>query len=68
MDKRPAAERVRPILAAMERSVDAARQRRLHSDDDGEKPVTRERLKTRLREVVAQRRPAAENDASDCPV
>jgi len=27
---KPAAERVRPILQAMERSIDAARQRRLH--------------------------------------
>jgi hypothetical protein len=37
MDKpRPAAERVRPILQAMERSIDAARRRRLHTTgDDG---------------------------------
>ena len=31
---RPAAERVRPILQAMERSIDAARQRRLHDTDE----------------------------------
>ncbi len=37
MDKsRPAADRVRPILQAMERSIDAARQRRLHSPDGQE--------------------------------
>jgi hypothetical protein len=28
---RPAADRVRPILQAMERSIDAARRRRLHA-------------------------------------
>ena len=32
--QRPASERVRPILQAMERSIDAARQRRLYSDSD----------------------------------
>ena len=34
MDRsRPAAERVRHILRAMEQSIDAARQRRLHTHD-----------------------------------
>lgn len=34
MDKStPVADRVRPILHAMERSIDAARRRRLHPDD-----------------------------------
>ncbi|MDY7109563.1 MAG: hypothetical protein SYC29_13095 [Planctomycetota bacterium] len=38
MDKpRPAAERVRPILQAMERSIDAARRQRLHVTGDEEK-------------------------------
>lgn len=31
--KRNAADRIRPILAAMERSIDTARRRRLHTDD-----------------------------------
>jgi hypothetical protein len=30
---RPAAERVRPVLLAMERSINAARQRRLHENE-----------------------------------
>jgi hypothetical protein len=38
MDKpRPAAERVRPILQAMERSIDAARRQRLHVTGEEEK-------------------------------
>ncbi len=42
MDKsRPVAERVRPILNAMERSIDAARRRRLHLDDEPEQAVAR---------------------------
>lgn len=39
---RPAAERVRPILQAMERSIDAARRRRLHTGaavEEDEAPV-----------------------------
>jgi len=32
--KRNAADKIRPILAAMERSIDSARRRRLHTDDD----------------------------------
>ena len=32
-NSRPAAERVRHILRAMEQSIDAARQRRLHTND-----------------------------------
>ncbi len=40
MDKsRPAAERVRPILQAMERSIDAARRRRLGNDEAPEAEV-----------------------------
>ncbi|MBT8484869.1 MAG: hypothetical protein HKO59_03565 [Phycisphaerales bacterium] len=40
MDKsRPAAERVRPILEAMERSVTAARQRRLHGGTPASTPT-----------------------------
>jgi len=53
MDKpRPAAERIRPILQAMERSIDAARRRRLHmTGDDGKeegaaKPVESENRPT----------------------
>lgn len=53
MDKpRPAAERIRPILQAMERSIDAARRRRLHmTGDDGKaedavKPVEPENRPT----------------------
>jgi len=38
MDKsRPAADRVRPILFAMERSIDAARKRRLNQDEPDER-------------------------------
>ena len=38
MDKsRPAAERVRPILFAMERSIDAARKRRLQQNESTER-------------------------------
>lgn len=37
MDKsRAAAERVRPILQAMERSIDSARRRRLHETPDAD--------------------------------
>ncbi len=32
--KRQAADKVRPILAAMERSIDSARRRRLHIEED----------------------------------
>jgi len=35
-NSKPAAERIRPILQAMERSIDAARQRRLHESGEPE--------------------------------
>ena len=35
---RTTADRVRPILQAMERSVEAARRRRLHDTDDQPRP------------------------------
>lgn len=36
--KRQAADRIRPILAAMERSIDSARRRRLHDEPDHPQP------------------------------
>lgn len=36
--KRPAADRIRPIIEAMERSIDSARRKRCQSDGESETP------------------------------
>ncbi len=59
MDKtRPVAERVRPILQAMERSIDAARQRRLHEAGPPAREASPVPTPTERQETAVEAEPA----------